>query len=50
VWGEKSYLGRTYFGIARSTFVIGEDGNVKKVMRKVKPAAHADEVLATLRS
>jgi peroxiredoxin Q/BCP len=50
VWGEKSYLGRRYLGIDRSTFVIGEDGNVKKVLRKVKPVAHADEVLETLRS
>jgi peroxiredoxin Q/BCP len=50
VWGEKSYLGRKYLGIDRSTFVIGEDGNVKKVLRKVKPVAHADEVLETLRS
>jgi peroxiredoxin Q/BCP len=50
VWVEKKYLGRTYMGVDRSTFVIGEDGNVKKVMHKVKPDTHADEVLATLRS
>jgi thioredoxin-dependent peroxiredoxin len=48
VWGEKSYMGKTYMGIERSTFVIGADGNVKKVMRKVKPATHADDVLAAL--
>jgi peroxiredoxin Q/BCP len=48
VWGEKSYMGKTYMGIERSTFVIGVDGNVKKVMRKVKPATHADDVLAAL--
>ncbi len=29
VWGEKKYMGRTYMGVSRSTFVIGEDGNVK---------------------
>jgi peroxiredoxin Q/BCP len=50
VWGEKKYMGRTYHGVNRSTFVIGEDGNVKRVMHKVKPDTHADEVLATLRS
>ena len=50
VWVEKKYLGRTYMGVDRSTFVIGEDGNVKKVMHKVKPGTHADDVLATLRS
>jgi peroxiredoxin Q/BCP len=49
-WGEKKYMGRTYHGVNRSTFVIGEDGNVKRVMHKVKPDTHADEVLATLRS
>jgi peroxiredoxin Q/BCP len=48
VWGEKSYMGRTYEGVDRSTFVIDEDGTVKKVMHKVKPATHADEVLAVL--
>jgi peroxiredoxin Q/BCP len=50
VWGPKKYMGKTYEGISRSTFVIGEDGTVKKVMRKVKPASHADDVLAVLRS
>jgi thioredoxin-dependent peroxiredoxin len=48
VWGEKSYLGKKYKGISRSTFVIDADGNVKKVLRDVKPARHADEVLAAL--
>jgi peroxiredoxin Q/BCP len=48
VWGEKSYMGRKYLGVNRSTFVIDEDGNVKKVMHNVKPATHADAVLAAL--
>ena len=48
VWGEKSYAGRTYMGVDRSTFVIAEDGTVKKVLPKVKPATHAEEVLAVL--
>jgi peroxiredoxin Q/BCP len=50
VWGEKSYMGKTYFGVDRSTFVIGEDGNIKKILEKVKPATHADDVLAVLAS
>jgi peroxiredoxin Q/BCP len=49
-WGEKSYAGRKYQGIQRSTVVVAEDGTVKKVMRNVKPATHADDVLAVLRS
>ena len=48
VWGEKSYLGKKYMGVNRSTFVIGEDGTIKKVMHDVKPATHADDVLAAL--
>jgi len=50
VWGEKKYMGRTYMGVDRSTFVIDADGNVKRVMHKVKPDSHADDVLETLRS
>src|SRR5690348_4278021 len=48
VWGEKKYKGRTYEGVFRSTFVIAEDGTVKSVMHDVKPATHADDVLAVL--
>jgi thioredoxin-dependent peroxiredoxin len=48
VWAEKSRDGRTYMGIVRSTFVIGPDGIVEKVMRNVKPETHADKVLAFL--
>jgi peroxiredoxin Q/BCP len=48
VWGEKKYMGRTYMGVDRSTFVVGEDGNVKKIFPNVKPDTHADNVLAAL--
>jgi peroxiredoxin Q/BCP len=48
VWGEKKYMGRTYEGVFRSTFVIAADGTVKSVMHDVKPATHADDVLAVL--
>ena len=47
-WGEKTNRGRTYEGIIRSTFVIGADGTVVKAMPNVKPATHADDVLAVL--
>jgi len=50
VWGEKKYMGRTYMGVDRSTFVIDENGDVKKVLPKVKPDTHADDVLAVLAS
>ncbi len=48
VWGEKKFAGKSYMGVIRSTFVIDADGTVKKVMRNVKPATHADDVLAAL--
>ena len=48
VWGEKKYMGKSYMGVVRSTFVIDADGTVKKVMHNVKPVTHADDVLAAL--
>jgi peroxiredoxin Q/BCP len=48
VWVEKSMYGKKYMGVERSTFVIDAAGNVAKVMRNVKPDAHADQVLAAL--
>lgn len=50
VWVEKSMYGRTYFGNERTTFVIGPDGVITHVFRKVKPAEHDDQVLAALGS
>ncbi|HEY1318016.1 MAG TPA: thioredoxin-dependent thiol peroxidase [Gaiella sp.] len=50
VWGEKTYAGKTYMGVHRSTFVIDADGNVASVFRDVKPAEHADQVLEALGS
>jgi len=50
VWKEKSYAGKTYMGVERSTFVIDAGGNVAKEMRNVKPDTHADDVLAALAS
>ncbi len=48
VWVEKEYAGRRYMGVERSTFLIDADGNVAKVMRRVKPDSHAADVLAAL--
>ena len=45
VWVEKSMYGRKYMGIERATFLIGADGNVARVWRKVKVPGHAAEVL-----
>ncbi len=48
VWVEKSMYGRKYMGNERTTFVIDPDGNIKDILRKVKPAAHDDLVLAAI--
>jgi peroxiredoxin Q/BCP len=48
VWVEKSMYGKKYMGIERTTFVIDENGIVTKVFTKVKPAGHAEEVIAAL--
>lgn len=48
VWVERSFDGKTFMGIERSTFVIDSDGVLTSVMRGVKPDAHADDVLAAL--
>jgi peroxiredoxin Q/BCP len=45
VYGEKKFMGRTYMGVKRITFLIDEKGKVKKVFEKVKPEEHAQEVL-----
>jgi len=48
VWVEKKNYGKTYMGIERSSFVIDAAGTVTKVLRRVKPDAHADDVLKAL--
>ena len=48
VWVEKAMYGRTYMGNERTTFVIGPDGLIQEVLRKVKPAEHDDLVLGAL--
>jgi peroxiredoxin Q/BCP len=46
VWVQKSMYGKSYMGIERSTFLIGEAGVIRRVWRKVKVPGHAAEVLA----
>jgi thioredoxin-dependent peroxiredoxin len=50
VWKEKSMYGRKYWGNERTTFVIDGDGRIAKVLPKVKPAEHVDQVLASLQA
>ena len=48
VWGEKKFMGRTFMGIHRVTYLINPDGRIAKVWPKVKPAVHADEILSAM--
>lgn len=48
VWVQKSFAGRTYHGNERTTFVIGPDGRVERVLAQVKPAEHLDQLVETL--
>ncbi|MGA8169484.1 MAG: peroxiredoxin [Methylocystis sp.] len=50
VWVEKSMYGRKYMGVERSTFLIGADGRIAKVWRKVKVPGHAEAVLAAAKA
>ena len=50
VYGEKKFMGRTYMGVKRITFLIDEKGKIKKVFEKVKPDEHASEVLEAFES
>ena len=50
VWVEKSMYGRKYMGVERSTFLIGADGTILKIWRKVKAKGHAAEALEAVRS
>ena len=49
-WVEKKLYGREYMGLERATFLIGPDGTVEKVWRKVKVAGHAQAVLDAVRA
>ena len=49
-WKEKVNYGKKYMGTERSTFVIGADGRIKRIFRKVSPQGHEVEVLAALKT
>jgi len=49
VWQEKRMCGKVGMGVVRTTFIVDENGNIEKVMPKVKPDTNADEILAYLK-
>ena len=48
VWVEKTYKGRTYNGVERSSFIIGPGGKIEHVLERVKPMEHVDLLLNAL--
>ncbi len=48
VWGEKKFMGRTYMGTARTSFLINPQGFIYKIYEKVNPSTHAKEVLVDI--
>jgi thioredoxin-dependent peroxiredoxin len=49
VWGKKKFMGREYLGTSRSSFLISPTGTIEKIYEKVRPEAHAEEVLRDLK-
>ena len=49
VWVEKSMYGRNFMGIERATFLVGTDGKIEQIWRKVKVKGHVDAVLEAAR-
>lgn len=48
VWGEKSFLGKTYMGTKRMSFLIDPQGKIAKIYEKVNPKTHIQDVLKDL--
>lgn len=48
VWQQKSFMGRKFMGIVRTTYLIGPDGKVQRRWDNVKVDGHTDEVLEAL--
>lgn len=48
VWGEKKFMGKSYEGITRTSYLISPEGMISKMYENVKPDTHADMVLADL--
>lgn len=45
VWGPKKFMGRTFDGVLRTTFIIDEEGKIERIIEKVKTMNHARQIL-----
>jgi len=50
VWGKKKMMGKEYYGVLRTTFIIDSQGIIRKVFENVKPSEHSEEVLAAIKN
>lgn len=48
VWRQKSFMGKKYMGVERTTFIIDENGKISYIFNKVKVVGHAEEILEKL--
>jgi len=48
VWGPKTYMGKSYEGVLRTTYLIGQDSKILQVFENVKPADHSKQILSNL--
>jgi peroxiredoxin Q/BCP len=48
VWGPKKFMGKSYEGVLRTTFLIDQSGNIVRVFENVRPAEHSAEILSVL--
>lgn len=49
VWGKKSMYGREYYGVLRTSFLIGGDGKLIEIFENVKPKGHSQQILSMLK-
>lgn len=49
VWGKKSMYGREYYGVLRTSFLIGSDGKLIEIFENVKPKGHSQQILSLLK-
>ena len=49
-WGEKSFMGKKFYGILRKTYLVDPDGELKKIYEKVDPTKHSAEILAEVKA
>ncbi len=50
VWGLKKFMGKEFFGIKRTTFIIDENGVIERIFDKVKTKSHFEQILESYKN